>query len=62
MFVSYRRYFGDKDLHNPVVVSPDAGGVYRAKKFREGESNNVEKMIVYLYWISRSTALDTTIG
>lgn len=20
----------------PVVVSPDAGGVYRAKKFREG--------------------------
>jgi phosphoribosylpyrophosphate synthetase len=30
------RYFGDKDLHNPVVVSPDAGGVYRAKKFREG--------------------------
>ncbi|CAM9426996.1 unnamed protein product [Chrysoparadoxa australica] len=29
-------YFGDKDLHNPVVVSPDAGGVYRAKKFREG--------------------------
>lgn len=29
-------YFGDKDLHNPVIVSPDAGGVYRAKKFREG--------------------------
>lgn len=29
-------YFGDKDLHNPVVVSPDAGGVYRAKQFREG--------------------------
>ncbi|CAN0332366.1 unnamed protein product, partial [Discosporangium mesarthrocarpum] len=29
-------YFGDTDLHNPVVVSPDAGGVYRAKKFREG--------------------------
>jgi len=29
-------YFGDKDLHNPVVISPDAGGVYRAKKFREG--------------------------
>ena len=23
-------------LQNPVVVSPDAGGVYRAKKFREG--------------------------
>lgn len=28
-------YFGDMDLHNPVIVSPDAGGVYRAKKFRE---------------------------
>jgi hypothetical protein len=22
-------YFGDMDLHNPVIVSPDAGGVYR---------------------------------
>ncbi|CAM9878192.1 unnamed protein product, partial [Phaeothamnion confervicola] len=30
------QYFGDKDLHNPVIVSPDAGGVYRAKKFRDG--------------------------
>jgi len=29
-------YFGSKDLYNPVVVSPDAGGVYRAKKFKEG--------------------------
>jgi len=29
-------HFGGKDLHNPVVVSPDAGGVYRAKKFKEG--------------------------
>jgi hypothetical protein len=29
-------YFGCKDLHNPVIVSPDAGGVYRAKKFKEG--------------------------
>jgi ribose-phosphate pyrophosphokinase len=28
-------YFGCKDLHNPVIVSPDAGGVYRAKKFKE---------------------------
>jgi len=28
-------YFGKKDLVNPVVVSPDAGGVYRAKQFRE---------------------------
>merc|ERR1712161_21049 len=31
-------HFGAKDLHNPVVVSPDAGGVYRAKKFKEGLS------------------------
>jgi ribose-phosphate pyrophosphokinase len=29
------KYFAQKDLHNPVVVSPDAGGVVRAKKFRE---------------------------
>ncbi len=28
-------YFGDMDLINPVIVSPDAGGVYRAKQFRE---------------------------
>ena len=30
-------YFGQLDppLQNPVVVSPDAGGVYRAKKFGE---------------------------
>ena len=28
-------YFGDIDLVNPVIVSPDAGGVYRAKQFRE---------------------------
>ena len=28
-------YFGDMDLINPAVVSPDAGGVYRAKQFRE---------------------------
>jgi ribose-phosphate pyrophosphokinase len=25
-------YFGDMDLVNPVVVSPDAGGVYRFAK------------------------------
>lgn len=29
-------YFACKELHNPVIVSPDAGGVYRAKKFKEG--------------------------
>jgi ribose-phosphate pyrophosphokinase len=28
-------YFGNLDLINPVIVSPDAGGVYRAKKFKE---------------------------
>lgn len=28
-------YFGDMDLVNPVVVSPDAGGVYRAGQFRD---------------------------
>lgn len=29
-------YFGNKKLVDPVIVSPDAGGVYRAKKFLEG--------------------------
>lgn len=29
-------YFASKGLQNAVVVSPDAGGVYRAKQFREG--------------------------
>mmetsp|Transcript_12252 Transcript_12252/g.20329 ORF Transcript_12252/g.20329 Transcript_12252/m.20329 type:complete len:408 (+) Transcript_12252:73-1296(+) len=28
-------YFGDMDLVQPVVVSPDAGGVFRAKQFRD---------------------------
>lgn len=28
-------YFGNKEMKNPVIVSPDAGGVYRAKQFRE---------------------------
>ena len=32
MFVPY---FAEKQLHNPVIVSPDAGGVDRAKKFQE---------------------------
>jgi len=35
-------YFGSKNLHNPVVVSPDAGGVYRAKKFKEGLAHKHE--------------------
>ncbi|EZG69599.1 ribose-phosphate pyrophosphokinase [Gregarina niphandrodes] len=30
------QYFRNKKLENPVVVSPDAGGVYRARKFQEG--------------------------
>jgi len=29
-------YFGTRDLQNCVVVSPDAGGVARAKMFKEG--------------------------
>lgn len=29
-------YFESKALYKPVVVSPDAGGVYRARKFQEG--------------------------
>ena len=30
------QYFKSKGLVNPVVVSPDAGGVKRAKTFMEG--------------------------
>lgn len=30
------QYFSEKNLKNPVVVSPDAGGVKRAKVFKEG--------------------------
>jgi ribose-phosphate pyrophosphokinase len=34
------RYFASMpDLQNPVIISPDAGGVYRAKQFREGLNN-----------------------
>uniref|UniRef100_A0A0G4HDZ6 ribose-phosphate diphosphokinase n=1 Tax=Chromera velia CCMP2878 TaxID=1169474 RepID=A0A0G4HDZ6_9ALVE len=29
-------YFIKKGLHKPIIVSPDAGGVYRARKFQEG--------------------------
>lgn len=29
-------YFAEKDLYKPVIVSPDAGGVYRARKFQDG--------------------------
>jgi len=31
----FTSYFSSKDLHNIVVVSPDAGGVERAKRFME---------------------------
>ena len=34
-------YFKLKNLANPVVVSPDAGGVARAKNFLEGLSQQV---------------------
>lgn len=29
-------YFMNKQLEKPTIVSPDAGGVYRARKFQEG--------------------------
>ncbi|EAA19316.1 phosphoribosylpyrophosphate synthetase [Plasmodium yoelii yoelii] len=29
-------YFTKKNLYKPVIVSPDAGGVYRARKFQDG--------------------------
>lgn len=29
-------YFTNKELYKPVIVSPDAGGVYRARKFQDG--------------------------
>lgn len=33
-------YFKSRGLENAIVVSPDAGGVYRAKQFREGLNHN----------------------
>ena len=35
-------YFGSKDLHNPLVISLNAGGVYCAKKFKERLENKYE--------------------
>ena len=29
-------FFQHKELEKPIVISPDAGGVYRARKFQEG--------------------------
>jgi hypothetical protein len=34
-YVAAIPYFAKKRLHNPVIVSPSAGGVNRAKKFRD---------------------------
>lgn len=49
-------YFGCKDLHNPVVVSPDAGGVYRAKKFKEGLESKYEMNDIGLAMIVKQRA------
>jgi ribose-phosphate pyrophosphokinase len=29
-------HFGGRDPHDPILVGPDARGVYRAEKFKEG--------------------------
>jgi ribose-phosphate pyrophosphokinase len=49
-------YFGGKDLHNPVIVSPDAGGVYRAKKFKEGLEHKYEMEDIGLAMIIKQRA------
>jgi len=49
-------HFGAKDLHNPVVVSPDAGGVYRAKKFKEGMAAKYEMNDIGLAMIIKQRA------
>jgi len=49
-------YFGSKDLHNPVVVSPDAGGVYRAKKFKEGLMHKYDMQDIGLAMIVKQRA------
>lgn len=49
-------YFGCKDLHNPVIVSPDAGGVYRAKKFKEGLEQKYEMQDLGLAMIVKQRA------
>ena len=54
-------YFGDKDLHNPVIVSPDAGGVYRAKKFKEGLSHKFDMADIGLAMIIKQRARAGTI-
>jgi len=54
-------YFGDKDLHNPVIVSPDAGGVYRAKKFKEGLAHKFDMHDVGLAMIIKQRAKAGTV-
>lgn len=54
-------HFGDKDLHNPVIVSPDAGGVYRAKKFKEGLMHKYEKHDIGLAMIIKQRARAGTV-
>mmetsp|Transcript_22865 Transcript_22865/g.64740 ORF Transcript_22865/g.64740 Transcript_22865/m.64740 type:complete len:499 (+) Transcript_22865:2-1498(+) len=49
-------YFGSKDLINPVVVSPDAGGVYRAKKFKEGLAGKYDMPDIGLAMIVKQRA------
>uniref|UniRef100_A0A6S9A353 ribose-phosphate diphosphokinase n=1 Tax=Ditylum brightwellii TaxID=49249 RepID=A0A6S9A353_9STRA len=54
-------HFGGKDLHNPVVVSPDAGGVYRAKKFKEGLMHKYEMDDIGLAMIIKQRARAGTV-
>lgn len=54
-------HFGNKDLHNPVVVSPDAGGVYRAKKFKEGLAHKYDMDDIGLAMIIKQRARAGTV-
>mmetsp|Transcript_11161 Transcript_11161/g.16286 ORF Transcript_11161/g.16286 Transcript_11161/m.16286 type:complete len:444 (+) Transcript_11161:119-1450(+) len=54
-------HFGSKDLHNPVIVSPDAGGVYRAKKFKEGLAHRYEMSDIGLAMIIKQRARAGTV-
>mmetsp|Transcript_19203 Transcript_19203/g.27020 ORF Transcript_19203/g.27020 Transcript_19203/m.27020 type:complete len:446 (-) Transcript_19203:196-1533(-) len=54
-------HFGGKDLHNPVIVSPDAGGVYRAKKFKEGLAHKYDMEDIGLAMIIKQRARAGTV-
>lgn len=54
-------HFGSMDLHNPVIVSPDAGGVYRAKKFKEGLAHKYEMNDIGLAMIIKQRARAGTV-